>query len=104
MLNTNHAQQHNPQVHATTSTSGLFTPSTSLDHWIIDSGATDHITSYPHSLTSNTNNSTMLLVVLPSREKAPISAIGTISLNSSLYLRDVLCDLVTRTTIRLGKQ
>ncbi|CAL8176136.1 unnamed protein product [Prunus armeniaca] len=73
MLNTNHAEQHNPQVHATNSTSGLFTPSTSLDRWIIDSGATDHITSCPHSLTSNTNNSTMAPVVLPSGEKAPIS-------------------------------
>lgn len=91
MLNTNHAEQHNPQVHATNSTSGLFTPSTSLDRWIIDSGATDHITSCPHFLTSNIDNSTMPPVVLPSGEKAPINAIGTISLNSYLYLRDVWC-------------
>lgn len=89
MLNTNHAEQHNPQVHATNSTSGLFTPSTSLDRWIIDSGATNHVTSCPHSLTSNTNNSTMPLVVLPSGEKTPMSATGTISLDSYLYLRDV---------------
>ena len=61
-----------------------------LHRWLIDSGATDHITSTSHSFTSTNNNPSIPPVVLPSGEKASIISVGNASLNSSLSLNNVL--------------
>ncbi|CAL2268485.1 unnamed protein product [Prunus armeniaca] len=109
MMNEKMNDQPPSQANAAALSSGLSRSSLPLHQWIIDSGATDHITSSSHSLTSKCSNSSMPPVVLPSGEKAPISSTGTLSLNSQVHLRDVLHipsfkDLATKTTIGLGKQ
>jgi hypothetical protein len=102
--------------------------------WIIDSGATNHISSKLFS--DKHNKCTLPPVLLPSGEKAKIVANGSLPLNSVYYLHNVLCvptfkvdlisvsrltrdlncliiffpywcllqDLVTRRMIGLGKQ
>nr|TKR84114.1 hypothetical protein D5086_0000261470 [Populus alba] len=82
-------------------------------NWIIDSGATDHITSSSELLNENKDCS-LPPVLLPSGDKADIIAKGSLPLNSVYYLHDVLSvptfkvdlmsDLATRRTIGLGKQ
>ncbi|RVW85060.1 Retrovirus-related Pol polyprotein from transposon TNT 1-94 [Vitis vinifera] len=77
-------------------------------NWIIDSGATDHITS-SSKLLHKDKNCSLPPVLLPSGEKANIVTKGTLPLNSVYYLHDVLSvptfkDLATRRTIGLGKQ
>ncbi|RVW64915.1 Retrovirus-related Pol polyprotein from transposon RE1 [Vitis vinifera] len=77
-------------------------------NWIIDSGATDHITS-SSKLLHKDKNCSLPLVLLPSGEKTNIVTKGTLPLNSVYYLHDVLSvptfkDLATRRTIGLGKQ
>lgn len=57
--------------------------------WIIDSGATDHITSSSQLLYKDKNCS-LPPVLLPSGEQANIDAKGSVSLNSVYYLHDVL--------------
>ncbi|CAL8999400.1 unnamed protein product [Prunus brigantina] len=109
MMNEKMNDQPPSQANAAALSSGLSRSSLPLHQWIIDSGATDHITSSSHSLTSDCSNSSMPPVVLPSGEKALISSTGTLSLNSEVHLRDVLHipsfkDLATKTTIGLGKQ
>ncbi|KAM1681408.1 hypothetical protein ACFX2K_038957 [Malus domestica] len=80
-----------PQANATTLTKGLSKNHSHLHRWIIDSGATDHITSSPKLLTNGVKNDNMLPVLLPSGEQAPIALTGDLSLNSTFLLRDVLC-------------
>ena len=58
-------------------------------NWIIDSDATDHITS-PSKLLHENKNCSLLPVLLPSGEKANIVAKGSLPLNSIYYLHDVL--------------
>ncbi|RVW56241.1 Retrovirus-related Pol polyprotein from transposon RE1 [Vitis vinifera] len=77
-------------------------------NWIIDSGATDHITS-SSKLLHKDKNCSLPPVLLPSGEKANIVTKGTLPLNFVYYLHDVLSvptfkDLATRRTIGLGKQ
>ena len=60
-------------------------------HWIIDSGATDHISSSPKLFLHEDKNISLPPVLLPSGEKANIVAKGSLPLNSVYYLRDVLC-------------
>ena len=57
--------------------------------WIIDSGATDHISSKLFS--DQHNKCTLPPVLLPSGEKAKIVAKGSLPLNSVYYLHNVLC-------------
>jgi hypothetical protein len=59
--------------------------------WIIDSGATDHISSSQSSLLHRDKNCSLPPVLLPSGEKANIIAKGSLPLNSVYYLHDVLC-------------
>ncbi|KAM1406159.1 hypothetical protein ACFXTH_000858 [Malus domestica] len=59
--------------------------------WIIDSGATDHITCSSSLLTNSINNTSLPPVSLPSGEKASITSIGNIQLSDLLQLKDVLC-------------
>ena len=58
-------------------------------NWIIDSGATDHITSSSKLLHKNKNCS-LSPVLLPSGEKANIVAKGSLPLNSIYFVHDVL--------------
>jgi hypothetical protein len=58
-------------------------------NWIIDSGATNHITSSSKLLYKNENCS-LPPVLLPSGDKANIIAKGSLPLNSVYYLHDVL--------------
>nr|TKR89916.1 hypothetical protein D5086_0000238510 [Populus alba] len=58
-------------------------------NWIIDSGATDHITSSSELLNENKDCS-LPPVLLPSGDKADIIAKGSLPLNSVYYLHDVL--------------
>ncbi|KAK3042543.1 hypothetical protein RJ639_000267 [Escallonia herrerae] len=58
--------------------------------WILDSGATDHITSDP-TLFTQTNSSSIPSVNLPTGSSASINSIGTIPFNSNITLDNVLC-------------
>ena len=59
--------------------------------WIIDSGATDHISSSSKLFLHEDKNISLPPVLLPSGEKANIIAKGSLPLNSVYYLCDVLC-------------
>ena len=63
----------------------------SSPHWIIVSGATNHISSSPKLLLHEDKNISLPPVLLPSGEKANIVAKGSLPLNFVYYLRDVLC-------------
>ncbi|KAK3019009.1 hypothetical protein RJ639_003617 [Escallonia herrerae] len=58
--------------------------------WILDSGATDHITSDP-TLFTQTNSSSIPSVNLPTGSSASINSIGTIPVISNITLDNVLC-------------
>ncbi|KAK3021290.1 hypothetical protein RJ639_047281 [Escallonia herrerae] len=58
--------------------------------WILDSGATNHITSDP-TLFTQTNSSSIPSVNLPTGSSASINFIGTIPFNSNITLDNVLC-------------
>ena len=61
------------------------------NNWIIDSGATDHISSSPKLFFRNNKKCSLPPVLLPSGETADITAKGSLPLNSVYYLHDVLC-------------
>ena len=65
----------------------------SSHRWIIDSGATDHISSSPKLFLHKDKNISLPPVLLPSGENANIVAKGSLPLNSVYYLCDVLCVL-----------
>ncbi|XP_040374694.1 uncharacterized protein LOC112199378 [Rosa chinensis] len=74
-----------------------------------NSGATDHITSIPNSLSNLVPTPSFPPVKLPNGEHAPIHSIGDFSFHSNLRLNDVLCapsfkDLVTKKIIGLGRE
>ena len=79
----------NPQAHTAISKPGLSKVDTC--NWIIDSGATDHISSSPKLFLHKNKNFSLPPVLLPSGETANIAAKGSLPLNSIYYLRDVLC-------------
>lgn len=80
---------YSPQTHGKTTKLGL---SKVVSHnWIIDSGATDHISSSSKLFLQKNQNGLLSPVLLPSGEKANIIAKGSLPLNSEYYLRDVLC-------------
>ncbi|KAL6323616.1 hypothetical protein AAG906_039210 [Vitis piasezkii] len=87
------------QANAAVAKPGLF--KISSHRWIIDSGATDHISSSPKLFLHKDKNISLPPVLLPSGEKANIVAKGSLPLNFVYYLRD---DLATRRMIGLGKQ
>ncbi|RVW70672.1 Retrovirus-related Pol polyprotein from transposon RE1 [Vitis vinifera] len=100
-------QSTNPKANA--AASGLLQTLLHLHRLIIDSGATDHITSSPTLLVNNSKNTFLPPVAMPSGEQAPITSIGNLPLNSAATLKNVLGvpsfkDLTTRTTIGLGEQ
>ncbi|XP_020270654.1 LOW QUALITY PROTEIN: uncharacterized protein LOC109845793 [Asparagus officinalis] len=105
-------QSTNPKANAVAS--GLLQTLLRLHRLIIDSGATDHITSSPTLLVNSNKNTFLPPVAMPSGEQAPITSIGNLPLNSAVTLKNVLgvpsfkvdlmSDLTTRTTIGLGEQ
>ncbi|RVW70673.1 Retrovirus-related Pol polyprotein from transposon RE1 [Vitis vinifera] len=100
-------QSTNPKANA--AASGLLQTLLHLHRLIIDSGATDHITSSPTLLVNSSKNTFLPPVAMPSGEQAPITSIGNLPLNSTATLKNVLGvpsfkDLTTRTTIGLGEQ
>jgi hypothetical protein len=60
-------------------------------NWIIDSGATYHISSSSKLFLQKNKNGLLSPVLLPSGEKANTVAKGSLPLNSEYYLHDVLC-------------
>jgi hypothetical protein len=58
--------------------------------WILDSGATNHITS-DQTILSKTKSSSIPFVNLPTGSSAPITSVGDMSFNSNITLHDVLC-------------
>ncbi|KAL5767159.1 hypothetical protein ACOSQ2_013942 [Xanthoceras sorbifolium] len=60
-------------------------------NWIIDSGATDHISTSSKLFFRTDQNCSLPPVLLPSGEKANIVARGSLPLNSVYYLNNVLC-------------
>ncbi|CAL8165886.1 unnamed protein product [Prunus armeniaca] len=91
---TSNSSPSNSQAHTAPASSfsqGLSPITSSHGPWIIDSGATDHITCSSHSLMNSTPTTPSPPVSLPSGDKAPITLTGTISLNSHTQLKDVLC-------------
>ncbi|RVW81703.1 Retrovirus-related Pol polyprotein from transposon RE1 [Vitis vinifera] len=104
-------QSTNPKANA--AASGLLQTLLHLHRLIIDSGATDHITSSPTLLVNSSKNTFLPPVAMPSGEQAPITSIGNLPLNSAATLKNVLgvpsfkvdlMTLTTRTTIGLGEQ
>lgn len=72
---------------APTCNSTQHNPSSTL-YWIVDSGATDHISKFPP--TNNPSNNHSSFVHLPNGGKAEIKSVGSIKLSSDLVLDGVL--------------
>ncbi|XP_075076494.1 uncharacterized protein LOC142163140 [Nicotiana tabacum] len=71
--------------------------------WILDSGATDHITS-DSTLFTQTKSPSVPIVNLPNGSSVSIHSTGTIPFNSDITLNNVLHDLATGKMIGLGKK
>ncbi|RVW15472.1 Retrovirus-related Pol polyprotein from transposon RE1 [Vitis vinifera] len=97
-------QSTNPKANA--AASGLLQTLLHLHRLIIDSGATDHITSSPTLLVNSSKNTFLPPVAMPSGEQAPITSIGNLPLNSAATLKNVLGvpSFKDLTTIGLGEQ
>jgi hypothetical protein len=81
-------QSTNPKANA--AASGLLQTLLRLHRLIIDSGATDHITSSPTFLVNSNKNTFLPPVAMPSGEQASITSIGNLPLNSAVTLKIVL--------------
>ncbi|KAJ0084746.1 hypothetical protein Patl1_29409 [Pistacia atlantica] len=81
-------QYANPK--ANVASSGLLQKLLRLHQLIIDSGATDHITSSPTLLINGSKNTFLPPVAIPSGEQALITSIGNLPLNSVVTLKNVL--------------
>jgi hypothetical protein len=90
MNNNGIEQSSQPQANAAVNSSGLLQAPYSLPQLILDSGATDHITSSPNLLVNSRQNSILPPVTMPSGEQAPITSTGTLPLNSVISLKNVL--------------
>ncbi|XP_062075281.1 uncharacterized protein LOC133779323 [Humulus lupulus] len=76
-----------PETHsASVAHSGNFS-STSNTPWIIDSGATDHMTGLPHLFDTYSPCSTKSSVTIANGTHSPIVGIGTIKLSADLILK-----------------
>ena len=55
-------------------------------HWIVDSGATDHITPHLHLFHSYTTVSRPCFIIMPNGKQVQVSHIGSVILNSNITL------------------
>ncbi|RVW84581.1 Retrovirus-related Pol polyprotein from transposon RE1 [Vitis vinifera] len=94
-------QSTNPKANA--AASGLLQTLLHLHRLIIDSGATDHITSSPTLLVNSSKNTFFATSCYAKWRTGSITSIGNLPLNSAATLKNVL-GLTTRTTIGLGEQ
>lgn len=62
-----------------------------IDSWIIDSGATDHMTPEFHNLLQSVPFNISTKINLPTGATAQISHLGTVKLNTGLILKNVFC-------------
>ncbi|CAL8157085.1 unnamed protein product [Prunus armeniaca] len=83
-------QSSNPKANAAGTSSNLSQAPLRLRRLILDSGATDHITSSPNLLVNSRQNTILPPVIMPSGEQAPITSTGTLPLNSVISLKNVL--------------
>nr|TKR74636.1 hypothetical protein D5086_0000293290 [Populus alba] len=90
MNNNGTEQSPQPQANTTAHSPGLLHAPYRLPQLILDSGATDHITSSPNLLVNSRQNSILPPVTMPSGEQAPITSTGTLPLNSVISLKNVL--------------
>ena len=58
--------------------------------WIIDSGATDHMTCDPHKFTSFSPDCSKTFIINANGVSSPIKGVGTLCLSPSLSIPDVL--------------
>ena len=58
--------------------------------WIVNSGATDHITLHLHLFISDSPVRQKCFITMPNGRKVDIKHIGSVVLNASLILQDVL--------------
>jgi hypothetical protein len=97
MNNTGNAQTTVPQANiAVTTPSLLQTPVIMPSRLILDSGATDHITSSPNLLVDSRQNTILPPVIMLSGEQAPIKSTETLHLNSVISLKKMclVCHLL----------
>lgn len=75
--------------------SGMITATTKCGQpsleWIIDSGASDHMTPYVHDLAQFESLSQSLKINLPTGDTVQISHVGRVKLQNGLVLEKVLC-------------
>ena len=83
-------QSANSKADVVGTSSGLLQTLLRLYQLIIDSGATDHITSFPTLLVNSSKNTRLPPVAMPSGEQALITSIGNLPLNSNITLKNVL--------------
>ena len=83
-------QSPHPQANADVPPPGLFQAPFRPPQLILDSGATDHITSSPKLLVKSRQNSILPPVIMLSGEQAPITFIRTLPLNYVISLKNVL--------------
>ena len=82
-------QSANSKADVVGTSSGLLQTLLRLHQLIIDSGATDHITSSPTLLVNSSKNTRLPPVAMPSKH-APITSIGNLPSNSNITLKNVL--------------
>ncbi|XP_043697036.1 uncharacterized protein LOC122647788 [Telopea speciosissima] len=76
----------------------------SSSQWVIDSGASSHMTSKPNLFSSFTQSTTSSRISIADGSFIPVTGYGDIPLFSNLSLSKVLHDLATRTTIGGGHE
>jgi len=79
------SQSAAPKANTVNRSSDLFAPKL-----IIDSGATDHITSSPSLVVNSKENTSLPPVVMPNGDQAPIISTGNLPLSPIIYLKNVL--------------
>ncbi|KAK3019552.1 hypothetical protein RJ639_004393 [Escallonia herrerae] len=71
--------------------------------WVIDAGATDHITGQLDILIDKIENPNIAPVEIPNGDKVPVKSMGQVMLSNNLVLKNVLRDLPLKRLIGVGK-
>ena len=67
----------------------LFSPQ-SQQNWIVDSGATDHITPHLHLFHSFSPMAKVCSIIMPNGKQVAVKHVGTVVLHPNIILQDVL--------------